>query len=185
MFHDCWMNNLFGESVLSVEKYLGPKTLPMKIGMYTATECCLVSQISKLWWKYPRMTFLKSSCPTLIKDAWESVRLRSTYPIYAQKGQLWVVGTNGSGRFPWTRKLRAILSMQSAGSSEGGQYAASTFPSCCLGCCFNVDKACAVTCAVTQAHGLWLETDRWANTHPSLPVGFEILRIPKNSACRI
>lgn len=63
--------------------------------------------------------------------------------------------------------------------------AASTFPSCCLGCCFNVDKACASTCAVTQAHGLWLETDRWANTHPSLPVGFEILRIPKNSACRI
>lgn len=90
------------------------------------------------------MTFLKSSCPDLIKDAWKSIRLRSTtYPMYAQNvfPEGWALGCGE--QCIWK------ISMSEAAESHPflaecwefwrrAVLAASTFSSCCLGCSFNV-----------------------------------------------
>lgn len=120
------------------------------------------------------MTFLKSSCSALIKDAWKSVRLRSTtYLMYAQyafpEGSalgcgeqcIWKISMNKEAESHpfhakcWEFWRRAVL-------------AVSTFPSCCLGCSFNVDKVC-VCVHMCCYSGTWLMVgDRQMSRYKSL-----------------
>lgn len=133
------------------------------------------------------MTFLKSSCPALVKDAWKSVRLGSTtYPVYAQNvfpersalgcGEqcIWKISMNkkaGSHPFHakwWEFWRRAVL-------------AASMFSSRCLGCSFNVDKLQIVCVHVCCYWGKWFVVgDRQINIHiPPFLLDLKFWEFPK------